>query len=72
MLYRDDEKDVKDRQAVGDGNQESNSIRRNLMHMLGLAVPRTISTATQTVHRIRRSASTQTEGLSEENDESES
>lgn len=40
------------------------------MDMLGLAVPRTISTATQTVHGIRRSASTQTDGFHSDNDQS--
>ena len=45
------------------GHPENNSLRRNLMQMLGLTVPRTISTATQTVHRVRRTASTQTDSL---------
>jgi len=40
---------------------ESNPIRRNLMQMLGLTVPRMMSTATQTSLNLRRSASTQTE-----------
>ena len=61
FFFRDDEKDRKDRTQPSDTN-ESNSIRRNLMQMLGIAVPDTTSTATQTVHRIRRTASTQTDG----------
>ena len=59
--FRDDEKDKKDRPQPNDAS-ESNSIRRNLMQMLGIDVPDTTSTATQTVHRIRRTASTQTDG----------
>ena len=44
-----------------DAAQDSNFDQRNLMQILGLAVPQTMSAGTQTVHRIRRSASTQTE-----------
>lgn len=40
---------------------DTNPIRRNLMQMLGLTVPRMMSTATQTSLNLRRSASTQTE-----------
>ncbi len=55
--------------ANSDVGEDSNSIRRNLMHFLGRSVPRTISAATQTVHRVRRTASTQTEGLGEMEDD---
>ena len=61
LRFRDDEKDRKGRPPPAD-TSESNSIRRNLMQMLGIAVPDTTSTATQTIHRIRRTASTQTDG----------
>ncbi len=70
LFYSDDEKEVKGHHIGADGNTESSHIRRNLMDMLGLAVPRTISTATQTVHGIRRSASTQTDGFHSDNDQS--
>ena len=50
--------------STSEGNApESNSIRRNLMQMLGMTVPRTMSIATQTVQRVRRTASTQTDDL---------
>lgn len=57
LLNRDDEQDRKERPPHV---AESHSIRHNLMQMLGLASPDTANTATQT-HRIRRTASTQTE-----------
>ena len=61
FAYRDDESDHKSaRNVEGDGS-ESHSIRRNIMQMLGIAVPSTTSTSTQTIHRLRRTASTQTD-----------
>lgn len=64
----DDERDVKERRTPGEPSQENNLDQRNLMQMLGLAVPQTMSAGTQTIHRIRRSASTQTESSHHERD----
>ncbi len=63
---RDDEKDVKDR-AQGDSDGGDGSVqRRNFMQMLrmqmlGMGLPDTTSTATQTAPGLRRTAATQTD-----------
>lgn len=60
--------------AAGSGsglNPEPSSLRRDLMQMLGLTVPRTTSTSTQTVHRVRRTASTQTDSTHQDDMDSE-
>ena len=59
----DDEKDHKAARSVDAEGSETHSIRRNIMQMLGIAVPSTTSTSTQTIHRLRRTASTQTDTL---------
>lgn len=71
VCCRDDEKQVRNQgndSGSSTSNYDNNPSRRNLMHLLGLTVPRTSSASTQTVHRVRRTASTQTDGLAfEEN-----
>ncbi|XP_013397817.1 activating molecule in BECN1-regulated autophagy protein 1 [Lingula anatina] len=47
------------RSAPGEEGEVNSNIHRNIMHMLGYQVPRTISTATQTA-RPRQNSSTQT------------
>ena len=55
------------RNSDADGHQEVHGSRPNwMMDVLGLNVPRTMSTATQTVQRVRRTASTQTDRIDTE------